>query len=52
MIGNDEHQAYSLPFLSYPTKLDCLGLMPINPAAFIKEGFIVMSYDFQIEEAD
>jgi hypothetical protein len=52
LIGNDHHQAYSLPFLSYPTKLDCFGLKPVNPSAVIEEGYIIMANDFKITEAD
>ncbi len=52
LIGKEDHEAYSLPFLSYPTKLDCFGLKPMNPSAVIEEGYIRMAYDFKITEAD
>jgi hypothetical protein len=52
IISKSDEQAYTLPFLSYPSKLDCLGLMPMNPKAIIEEGYIRMSYDFDIYEAD
>jgi hypothetical protein len=52
IISKNDEQAYTLPFLSYPSKLECLGLLPMNPRATIEEGFIRMSYDFDIYEAD
>ena len=32
--------------------MDCLGVKPINPKIEMKEGYIRMSYDFDISEAD
>ena len=52
MIGNRQHSAYAMPFLSYPTKLDCLGLRPASPKVEIKEGFMRLSYDFFVKEAN
>jgi hypothetical protein len=52
LISKSDEQAYTLPFLSYPSKLECLGLRPMNPRAVIEEGYIRMSYDFDISEAD
>jgi hypothetical protein len=32
--------------------MDCLGIRPTNPMVEIKEGYIRLSYDFIVKEAD
>lgn len=52
IISRHRDEEYILPFLAVPTRLECLGLRPINPKAEIMEGYMRLSYDFQVSEGD